>query len=317
MSRRAALRQAARWAMREDEAVLTERPPAAAADIQRVLDDPALGEALSEIAACGRLSDAEIRGMRAGRNRALGAGLATVLVAVVATGTWKAQWLQPEAASVQHFETARGEHRVVQLADGSRIELDGATSLDVRFDSGSRTVEMQRGEAYFDVAHAPDRPFVVRAGEASTRVLGTAFSVDIGQTSVKLAVYRGKVRFGGASGTNRGVVVPAGWRSSFAHGAAVTPTRFDGIRQDWRQSWVDTDAMVLGDLVEELNRRTGPTIGVPPAHLACLPLSGRFKLNDAEELLGAIGEVYGFRVLRDGDQLRLDAQSSDLELSQN
>lgn len=305
MSRREALREAAHWAMREDEAVLAEPPPSAAADIQRVLDDPALTAALSEIAASSRLSDEEVRRMRARGKRAAGAGIVTMLGLAVGLGTWQTSLPQTPAAVNQHFETGRGEYRVVALADGTKVELNGATSLDVTFDGGLRTVAMKRGEARFDVAHEPNRAFVVRAGDSTTRVLGTAFSVDMASQAVKLAVYRGRVRFGGEAGSARDVVVPAGWRSSFAHGAATHPTRFDGVPQDWRRSWIDIDNMVLGDLVEELNRRAGPAVAAPPPHLAELPLSGRFKLNDAEELLGAIGEIYGFRVAREEDGLRL------------
>ncbi|MBB4101063.1 FecR family protein [Sphingomonas kyeonggiensis] len=305
MSRRAALREAAHWAMREDEAVLAERPPLAAGDIQAVLDDPALGEALSEVASIGRLSDDDVRAMRETRRRAMGAGVAAVLVGVVGIGAWQGGMFRAEAPIVQHIETKRGEQRLVQLADGSKVQLDGATSLDVTIDGKSRAVELRRGEAYFDIAHEEQRPFTVRAGNATTRVLGTAFSIDLSQRSVKLAVYRGKVRFGGADGGKDGVVVPAGWRSSYSGGAVVAPTRFDTSQQDWRQAWVDTDDMVLGELVEALNRRGGRLIAPPPPSLARLPLSGRFKLDDAEELLGAMGEVYGFRVARERDQLRL------------
>lgn len=305
MSRRAVLRKAADWAMREDEAVLAERPPAAASDIQQMLDDPALGEALTQVAAVRRLSDEEVRAMRAGRRRAIGSGLAAALVAVAGIGAWQSGTFLPAEPVVQHIETRRGEQRSVQLADGSRIELDGATSLDVTIDGKSRVVEMQRGEAYFDIAHEAERPFVVRAGGSSTRVLGTAFSIDLGQRAVKLAVYRGKVQFGGADNGKSAVVVPAGWRSSFTAGSAVAPTRFDTAQQDWRQAWVNTDDMVLGELVEALNRRNGPAIAPPPASLASLPLAGRVKLDDAEELLGAMGEVHGFRVVRERDELRL------------
>lgn len=318
MSRRATLRKAAQWAMREDEAVLAERPPAAAADIQQMLDDPALGAALSEVAAIRRLSDEEVRAMRDGRRRAIGTGLAAILVAMAGAGAWQSGAFFPAAPVVQHIETRRGEQRSVQLADGSRVELDGATSLDVTIDGKSRLVELRRGEAYFDIAHEADRPFVVRAGGSSTRVLGTAFSVDLSQQAVKLAVYRGKVQFGGTGGGKPGIVVPAGWRSSFSGGAAMPPTRFDTAQQDWRQAWVNTDDMVLGELVEALNRRSGPAIAPPPASLARLPLAGRVKLDDAEGLLGAMGEVHGFRVVRERDRLRLvPVAGDDTEMSSN
>lgn len=273
-----------------------------------ILDDPALGEALTAVAAAGRLSDEAVRGMRRTRRRAVGgAVISTMLLTTLGVGLWQGGGLRPATATVQHIETQRGEQRAVQLADGSRVELDGATSLDVRIDAGTRLVELRRGEAYFDVAHERDRPFVVRAGDSSTRVLGTAFSIDLGQRAVKLLVYRGSVRFGDDAAVAHAVDVPAGWRSSYAHGTVAAPMRFDLTQQERQRSWVDTDDMQLGELVERLNRRRGPLIATPPPQLASLPLSGRFKLDDAADLLGAIGEVYGFDVIHEGGGLRLAA----------
>jgi transmembrane sensor len=143
----------------------------------------------------------------------------------------------------------------------------------------------------------------VAAGGSQTRVLGTAFDVDVARREVKLEVYRGRVRFGGIAGV--GVEVPAGWRSRFSDGVAAAPTRFDASQQDWRQNWLDTDDMRLEDLVDALNRRGGPVIQPPPPKLAGLMLSGRFKLDNARQLLGAIGTAYGFDAQRQGDRIIL------------
>jgi transmembrane sensor len=301
-----ALREAAHWALREDDAVPDARPPRAAADILSVLDDEALAEALGEVAAVGRLSDHDVRTMRARRRRTLGAAMASVLAVFAGFGLWHVG-LPSQAPSIEHIETRRGEQRLVELADGSRLQLDGDTSLDVTLAPGARRVELQRGEAYFDIAHDPKRPFVVQAGSSRTQVLGTAFTIDIGRRAVKLAVYRGTVRFGAAARAGDDVLVPAGWRSSFAKGTPVQPTRFDPAQQDWRGAWVDTDDMILSELVDALNRRGSRVISQPPPPLADLPLSGRFKLSNPEELLGALGEAYGFRVVQGPDRLDLVA----------
>lgn len=286
---------------------MTRRASQPKAARTEILEDPALGEALAAVAATGRLSNDAVRGMRQTRRRAVGTGISAMLLATLGVGLWQGRGLFPGTAIVQHIETQRGEQRAVQLADGSRVELDGATSLDIRIDARTRRVALRRGEAYFDVAHERDRPFVVRAGDSSTKVLGTAFSIDLGQRAVKLVVYRGRVRFGGDASVDHAVDVPAGWRSSYAHGTVTAPMRFDLTQQERQQSWVDTDDMQLGELVERLNRRRGPLIAPPPPRLASLPLSGRFKLDDAADLLGAIGDVYGFDVIREGGGLRLAA----------
>jgi transmembrane sensor len=304
MSRRA-LRNAAHWSLADGDG----QAPPRGADVKATLEDPALAEALEQVAGFGRLSDGDIRAMRAARRRNVAALGVVALVSVAGAGAWQQGWFagSPAAALVAHYETQRGQQRDVKLADGTTLHLNGATSLDVTLGDRERVVALNRGEAYFDVAHEAKRPFVVQAGDSATRVLGTAFDVDVARGEVKLSVYRGRVRFGSSSYESGSVEVPAGWRSRFRDGVAVKPTRFDASQQDWRQDWVDTDDMRLVDLVDALNRRGGPEVMDPPRGLAGVALSGRFKLDNSRQLLDAIGAAYGFSVVAEGDKLRLVA----------
>jgi len=291
---------AARWALHDGDG--PAKPPPGAADIQATLDDPALAEALERSAAIGRLSDGDIRAMRVRRRSGVMLGLA-LLVSASGIGGWFT--LDP-APVVGRYETARGEQRDVRLADGSTLHLNGATRVEVRLEGDRRLATLAHGEAYFDIAHDAHRPFAVRAGASEIRVLGTAFDVDMGRGEVKLAVYRGKVRFGGA-GAEGGVDVPAGWRSRFGNGTAAMPKRFDATREDWRRGWLDTDDMRLTELIDALNRRDGPMIMDPPRAIANLKLSGRFRTDNPRVLLTAIGEAYGFDLVAEDNKLRLVA----------
>ncbi len=276
---------------------------------QALLSDPALAEALSDPIGFERLSDADVHAMRARRRQRIGMASAAALVLTVGAGGW---WgMQPGAAPIrtEHFATARGQHATIELADGSTLTLDGATRLDVTLAPDRRTVALKAGEAYFDIAHDPARPFTVEAGGSSARVLGTAFDFDLTRGRVDLAVYRGAVRFGSATGDASGQVVRAGWRSRFSDGGASSPKRFDVTREGWRQGWLDTDGMRLGDVVEALNRQGGPVVLPPPAALSEVLIAGRFRLDDPAMLLDAIGDAYGFRVRREGDALRLESHS--------
>lgn len=272
-------------------------------------DDRALTEALAICASSGRLSDAQVRGMRAARQRRVVAASAMVAMALVGGGRWRDLRRDGGVVQVAHLETRRGERRAVRLADGSTVRMDGATRLDVRLEAAQRRILLSRGEAFFDIAHDPARPFEVVAGRSSTRVLGTAFDIDLAADGVKLAVYRGRVRFGAAA-TEDGVTVPAGWRSQFRGGVAASPRRFDRDQPDWRGGWLDTDAMRLGDLVDKLNRGSGPLIAISQPALADLPLSGRFKLDTPRQLLEAMGEAYGFTVRQQGNTLHLQPKAS-------
>ncbi len=300
MTARSDLIDAARWALHDGDG--PAKPPPRAADIQATLDDPALTEALERSAAIGRLSDGDIRAMRARRRSGVMLGLA-LLVSASGIGGWFALYPAPV---VGRYETARGEQRDVRLADGTTLHLNGATRVDVKLQGDRRFATLAHGEAYFDVAHDADRPFAVRAGASEIRVLGTAFDVEMGRGEVKLAVYRGKVRFGGAGATG-GVDVPAGWRSRFGNGAATEPRRFDATREDWRRGWLDTDDMRLTELIDALNRREGPMIMDPPRAIANLKLSGRFRTDNPHALLTAIGDAYGFDLVAEGNKLRLVA----------
>lgn len=307
MTRRATLGQAAHWALSDEETMVRAPAPAAGPEVIATLDDPALAEALTQSATFGRLSDGDIRAMRASRRRAMAGGAAALLLLTTGIGITATGWSGASSATHARYETRRGEQIDVALADGSRLHLDGATRLDVTMDGAQRIVDLRHGQAYFDVAHEAKRPFIVRAGGASTQVLGTAFNVEIERSGVRLGVYRGAVRF---SGSRDAVVVRAGWRSRFANGSTAIPTRFDAAEQDWRQGWIDTDGSRLGDLVEALNRRGGRVIDPPSGALADIVLAGRFRLDNPEQLLSGVGAAYGFDVVRQGDTLRLVAAKS-------
>jgi len=75
------------------------------------------------------------------------------------------------------FVTGPGQERLVTLADGSRVTMGGATELRVRFTKDLRTIDLDHGEALFDVAHNPLRPFAVHAGAGTITDVGTEFLV--------------------------------------------------------------------------------------------------------------------------------------------
>lgn len=75
------------------------------------------------------------------------------------------------------YETSKGEKRVIALEDGSIVTLNTATRLEVRYSREQRLIRLAGGEALFDVAKDPARPFVVRADEANLRAVGTSFIV--------------------------------------------------------------------------------------------------------------------------------------------
>lgn len=108
--------------------------------------------------------------MSDGKQWALALGAAAGILALAATG-------------IQHWETGTmygtgiGEQQLVILDDGTRHALNTVTSVKVNFTRGGRSVSIEDGEALFEVAKDPHRPFVVRVGGNDVVALGTVVSV--------------------------------------------------------------------------------------------------------------------------------------------
>src|SRR5260221_262688 len=92
------------------------------------------------------------------------------------------------------YAAGRGEQRQVVLEDGSRIVVNTDSEVAVRFHEFERSVQLVRGEAFFEVAKDAARPFVVRTGRAEVRAVGTKFSVRRNDSDTEVVVTEGRVR---------------------------------------------------------------------------------------------------------------------------
>ena len=127
------------------------------------------------------------------RRKMFAAAAALVMIVASALVTRYVVPSLADSATVSTFVTAQREHRSFQLADGSRVELAGDSRLTARFYEHRRQIELERGEAYFKVAHDATRPFVVAAGATHVTAVGTSFNVRSGNDLVVVAVDEGVV----------------------------------------------------------------------------------------------------------------------------
>ena len=91
------------------------------------------------------------------------------------------------------YITEIGETETIGLEDGSVITANTDSELSVAVNSDERRIELDRGEAFFEVEHDPDRPFRVYAGNGYVRAIGTAFSVYKDGNKVEVIVTEGSV----------------------------------------------------------------------------------------------------------------------------
>jgi transmembrane sensor len=96
-------------------------------------------------------------------------------------------------AAGEKYITARNERSTVTLSDGTVVTLNLDTALDVAFTPSERLVRITHGQAFFEVAHNPQRPSVVAAADRRISVLGTQFDVRLDPDRVEVVLLEGRV----------------------------------------------------------------------------------------------------------------------------
>lgn len=263
--------------------------------ISRMSTDPALMTALEEADDTNRTPWSASTHRWAGKARpraAVGIGLVSVLALWLA---WP--WLDFALTPETTVAAPPGQTRSIVLADGSRLELSGGTTLTVRLATARRVIHMQRGEAFFTVAADARRPFIVAAEDGRVQVLGTAFGLSQTRDGLELTVHHGRVAFGRNGMFAETVELQAGERAEANDGAVSTVKPFDADAGDWRSGWLQTEGITLGGLAERLSLRHDVAMNIDPS-LTDKRIAGRFRLNDPEALLRSLSTIHGFAVTR-------------------
>ncbi|MCE0915627.1 FecR domain-containing protein [Pseudomonas sp. NMI760_13] len=193
------------------------------------------------------------------------------------------------------YSTRTGERRRVTLADGTRLDLNTNSHVDIRFDAGQRLIHLRQGEILVETAKDP-RPLSVRTAEGVIRALGTRFSVrqDAGTSHVAVAAHAVEVRPAQASQVVR---IDAGYGLSFgADGVGpLRPLAPGG--QAWAQGMLVSVDWRLDDVVRELARYRPGYLGCA-GEVAGLRLSGAFNLDDTDVALASLEDALPVRARR-------------------
>lgn len=192
---------------------------------------------------------------------------------------------EPWQAAFAEHRTATGEIRYVTLSDGTRLDLNSDSAVDVHFSATERRIRLIRGEILLTSGHDALRPLIVETAAGDVQALGTRFAVrELGEGS-RVDLYEGRVR-----------VTPV-------HGAAVQMNAGDSLWFDQRQtlalpavgangsSWTEhrliAERQPLGEFVTQLSRYRPGLLRCDPA-VSGLLLTGVFPLNDTDAILAAL-----------------------------
>lgn len=228
----------------------------------------------------------------------------TIKALAVLMGVGGSAWLARESGQLPlisaDLRTAPGERRTVTLADGSLVELNADTALDLRFDAQVRRLVLHRGEILVTTAPDPaNRPFFVDAPQGRARALGTRYSVRTGSGEdgvlTHVAVYEGRVVIEPRNGTAAALTLDAGQQTRFSDRTTEAPTAVAASASAWTRGMLVAEDMPLAAFVAELSRLSGRTVRCDPA-LNALTVSGTYPLSDPDAVLDLLAAAHGLQL---------------------
>jgi transmembrane sensor len=206
----------------------------------------------------------------------------------------------------QTFATTLGGQRTVRLADGSQIELNTDTVLRLAMDAHSRTVWLDKGEAYFLVRHDASRPFTVISDNRSVTDLGTSFTVRRDAAALKIVVVQGRVLFDMAEPTRSPTLLVEGDIAiATASSLSVTKRTMRQLTDDtaWRRGVLIFDRVTLGDAAAEFNRYNREKLMIMDEKVAQRTIGATFPIHDVEQFVDVTQDVLGLHAVKHGDQI--------------
>lgn len=221
--------------------------------------------------------------------------------------------LGPETES---YRTEVGEMRRIALSDGSTLVLNTDSEVRVRFEAARRHVELLRGEGLFEVAHDPQRPFIVSTENVRVRAIGTVFAVRLRGETVNVTVSEGVVELARApelavslppqriAANQQSIVSPA----MPSQVEEVTPAAVQR-RLAWLDGKVAFDGEPLREAVAEINRHSHRAVVIDDAQLSARPIVGVFRATDAQGFCRAAAAALGAVVIEDGGTLHLRSRT--------
>lgn len=220
-------------------------------------------------------------------------------------------WLHYGAVERSSYRTALGKTDEVALADGSRATLSSDSRIEVALSGARRRIELAQGEAFFDVAKDPGRPFAVEAGARRVVAVGTHFSVRRDGAELRVVVTEGTVRLesepvGGHPQPT--TLLPAGSIAlAGPSGVLVRSVPVDEAERyvDWRNGFLVFRDTPLAQAAAEFNRYSARKLVIADAAAGELRVGGNFRWSNAEMFVGLLEQAMPVKAERLPDRIVL------------
>lgn len=241
-----------------------------------------------------------------------GFAAAAVLVLAVAAGLFSTVYPPAPDTGATVYRTERGAHEVLNLPDGSVVTLGADSTASHRFTAEARRVTLDAGEAFFEVARDPARPFLVEVGGMTVRAVGTAFNVRRSPDMVVVSVTEGTVDVERGQAPNlpalflqtllpepTPVRLPAGKQavvSAVEREVLSVKSANPASARSWQTGRLEFVDEPLSVVIATLNRYSDRNIVLTDPGLGQVPLTGAVMHNHIEEWLLALPDVFPLHV---------------------
>lgn len=249
-------------------------------------------------------------------------GLAFAMIMVV-LGAGFYSYMMPtnEAEETLYYSTARAEMKTITLEDGSTVHLNAQSKISVEYTSNDRTIILEQGEALFNVAHNPVRPFLVYAGDGKVQAIGTQFNVKLmPDFNVMVTLVEGMIRVTQDVGNHENLIRimrtpgarallrpflstdPAGAQETIPEIKITQHNRdpFQGVLS-WREGKLVFQGQRLDTVLYEINRHSNHRIILKNKKAFGLPVYAVFNSGDWRGALSAIVKSYPVKAISVSD----------------
>lgn len=208
------------------------------------------------------------------------------------------------------YVTRPGQQQNLTLSDGTRVTLNTDSRIRVDYSLWRRRVVLARGEAMFQVARHPHRPFLLIAGDEQVRDIGTVFTVRKSGGNLAVFLVSGSVEVARRASDSRAAadltkLSPGERLQILANGSATVDRPSMEAALAWIHGEVIFDDRPLAEAVAEINRYGGPRLELAEPRLADLRISGVFQTHNATEFASVVAQLEHLRVEHRGGALVL------------
>lgn len=235
----------------------------------------------------------------------------SIVAMLMVAGVAGSYWFTSERWSGDRYTTPIGGFSSVPLRDGSRIMLNTATQVRIELTAQERGIQLDHGEAFFQVAHDTIRPFVVHVGRKRVIAVGTQFSVRRNGDDIRVVVTEGKVRVESEGRSPQSVaslslrtdqrrlgeafVTPGEIASAGDEGIVVEDRGLPAVQDDlsWRLGYLTFHDTSLQDAIAEFNRYNAHQIKIDDPQISLVRISGTFRALNYDAFVRILDDGFG------------------------